>query len=341
MSTRPDQSATAEGVSIAGAPPPLAAKEVSVVYRTRGDFGRRTARHALNRTSIEVNYGELVALVGESGSGKSTLSKVLLDLASPSAGEVAYHGKALNTLTRTEMRAYRNEVQVVFQDPAASLNPRQRIWKCLASVLELRGVRSQLELNEEITKLLTGVGLNPAESFARRFPHELSGGQQQRVAIARALAMKPRIVIADEPLSALDVSVQAQVLDLMIDHQKRTNAGYLLVTHDLNVVRAVADRVVVMYLGSVVEMGDAEQIFERPQHPYTRALLSSRLSIDASKRRIRDRPILTGDVPSTTAIPSGCAYHPRCPIAVERCSIDAPEPRVTGDGSSVACHLAE
>ncbi|MEU6265190.1 ABC transporter ATP-binding protein [Saccharopolyspora shandongensis] len=322
--------------------PALAAKDVSVAYRTRaGEFGRRTARHALNGVSIEVGYGEIVALVGESGSGKSTLSRVLLGLVSPSRGHVEHHGKPLGALSRGELRSYRAEVQAVFQDPAASLNPRQRIWQCLASMLQLRNVRGHDELDSEIRRLLADVGLNPPEAFAGRYPHELSGGQQQRVSIARAFAMKPRIIVADEPLSALDVSVQAQVLDLMLDHQARTNAGYLLVTHDLNVVRAVADRVVVMYLGNVVEAGAAARVFEDPRHPYTRALLSSRLSIDPSQSRIRNRPTLDGDVASTTTVSAGCAFHPRCPIAVERCSADIPELRLVGGGSEAACHLAD
>lgn len=269
---------------------PLRALDVSVTYRTRGGrFGRRRARRAVDGVSIDVGYGELVALVGESGSGKSTLSKVLLGLVPPSGGRVEHHGKSLGALTRSERRVYRGEVQVVFQDPAASLNPRQRVWTCLASMLRLRGVRDREELDAEVRRLLAEVGLNPPEAFAARFPHELSGGQQQRVSIARAFAMRPRIIVADEPLSALDVSVQAQVLDLMMSHQADTNAGYLLVTHDLNVVRAVAHRVVVMYRGRVVEAGDAAQVFEEPEHPYTRTLLSSRLSIDPSKSRIRKR----------------------------------------------------
>lgn len=270
--------------------PPLAAKDVSVVYRARaGEFGKRTTRPAVDGVSIEVGYGEIVALVGESGSGKSTLSRVLLGLIAPSSGHVEHHGRPLGALTRSELGAYREEVQVVFQDPAASLNPRQRVWTCLASMLELRNVRGHDELDAEVRRLLADVGLNPPEAFAGRYPHELSGGQQQRVAIARAFAVRPGIVVADEPLSSLDVSVQAQVLDLMLDYRARTNAGYLLVTHDLNVVRAVADRVVVMCLGNVVEAGEAARVFEEPQHEYTRTLLASRLSTDPSKSRIRNR----------------------------------------------------
>jgi oligopeptide transport system ATP-binding protein len=325
------------------AAPALAARNVSMAYRVNGaaEFGRRAVRLALDDVSVEVHDGEIVALVGESGCGKSTLAKLLLGLLRPTAGEVTHRGTALSKLAKSDHRAYRREVQVVFQDPAASLNPRQRIWQALANVLQVHGLTDRAQRDQRVFDLLASVGLTPPESFANRFPHELSGGQQQRVSIARAFATNPRLVIADEPLSALDVSVQAQILDLMIAHQNRTNAGYLIVTHDLNVVRAVAHRVVVMYLGRVVESGVAAEVFDDPRHPYTRALLASRLGVDPAASRIRDRPTLPGDVPATTAIPSGCAFHPRCPMAQDVCATDTPALLARGGVSLAACHFAD
>jgi len=324
-------------------PPALAARNVSMAYRVNGGtrFGRKAIRLALDDVSVEIRDGEIVALVGESGCGMSTLTKLLLGLLRPTAGEVTHRGMPLSRLTKSDHRAYRREVQVVFQDPAASLNPRQRIWQALANVLQGHGVTDRARRDDRVFDLLASVGLTPPESFANRFPHELSGGQQQRVSIARAFATNPRLVIADEPLSALDVSVQAQILDLMIAHQQRTNAGYLIVTHDLNVVRAVADRVVVMYLGRVVESGIAAEVFDDPRHPYTRALLASRLGVDPTASRIRDRPTLPGDVPATTTIPSGCAFHPRCPVAQDICATATPALLPRGGVSLVACHFAD
>jgi oligopeptide/dipeptide ABC transporter ATP-binding protein len=346
IGTRAQQAQQAEAPALSTGPgttPALAARNVSVAYRSRGggEFGRRTTRWALDDVSIEIWDGEIVALVGESGCGKSTLAKVLLGLLPPSSGEVEHRGKALSTLAKRAHVSYRNEVQVVFQDPAASLNPRQRVWQSLSSILEVHGMRHRGRRQDAVLNLLSSVGLDPPDVFANRFPHELSGGQQQRIAIARAFAMQPRVVIADEPLSALDVSVQAQILDLMIDHQRRTNAGYLVVTHDLNVVRAIADRVVVMYLGRVVESGNATQIFDDPRHPYTRALLASRLSIDPSKSRIRNRPTLVDDPPTATAIPAGCAFHPRCPLVEGICTTEVPALLPRGGVSLAACHLAD
>ena len=310
-----------------------------------GLFRGKAILRAVDRVSIHLEQGETVALVGESGSGKSTLGRMLLGLLQPTAGTVRYEGADLATLKGAAWRRYRSEVQAVFQDTSASLNPRRTVEDAVAASLIFNLGMRAAAARAETGRILDRVGLDPGE-FARRYPHQLSGGQRQRVGLARALASRPRLLVADEPVSALDVSVRAQVLKLMIALQAQDNLAMLFITHDLGVARWIARRVVVMYLGGVVEEGPTEDVFANPRHPYTRALIAAAPMPDPA----RARPVraLKGEIPSPLAPPSGCRFHPRCPIARPICSTQVPE-RITLPGRSgpqpagghvAACHFA-
>jgi oligopeptide/dipeptide ABC transporter ATP-binding protein len=293
--------------------------------------------HAVDGISFDLAESETLGLVGESGCGKSTTGKTILRLIDPTAGEIHIRGERIDTLSRREMRPYRRQLQVVFQDPYSSLNPRLRVRDIIGEPLINYGVSGGHALEERVEELALKVGLR-AEALDR-FPHEFSGGQRQRIGIARALALHPSLIICDEPVSALDVSVQAQVINLLGDLQREFGLSYLFVAHDLAVVEHISHRIAVMYLGKIVEIADKTALFTRPQHPYTEALLSAVPVPDpeATKKRI----ILKGDVPSPINPPSGCRFHTRCPYAFARCSIEEPEMREVLPGHHVACHLRE
>ncbi|MFG1955460.1 ABC transporter ATP-binding protein [Micromonospora sp. NPDC048830] len=307
-----------------------------------GFFGRRRFVHAVQGVDLEIWPGETVALVGESGSGKSTIGRLLLRLLEPTGGRVVFDGQDLTTLSREQLRRRRQEFQMVFQNPYASLNPRQSIGASLARPLLAHGVVPKASVQDRVHELLESVRLSPGRDFAARLPHELSGGQRQRVVIARAMSLGPRFVVADEPLSALDVSVRAQILELLQELRERNNLAYLMITHDLPVARSFADRVVVLYLGKIVETASAKTIFSRPLHPYTRALIDARPLIKRAGAQPRGpRLMLQGDIPSPVNPPGGCHFHTRCPfVQKERCATEVPVLVEQPDGARVACHFA-
>jgi peptide/nickel transport system ATP-binding protein len=306
-----------------------------------GLLGRTTAVvRAVDDIAFEVLKGETLGIVGESGCGKSTTARLLMRLMDPDAGTMIFDGEAVGEGAQTSglpLREYRRQVQMVFQDSYASLNPRLPIEESIAFAPRIHGL-SGPEATTRSHDMLAAVGLAPA-SFARRYPHELSGGQRQRVNIARALALRPRLVILDEPVSALDKSVEAQVLNLLVDLKKEFGLTYVFISHDLNVVQYISDRVLVMYLGEVVELGPVGEIYERAAHPYTRALLDSRPSMDPAKRRTK--PPLTGDPPNPVNPPSGCRFRTRCPHAEAICAARKPIMAPLSAGHAAACHMAD
>ncbi len=301
----------------------------------RSLLGRPTATvKAVDGVSFELRAGETLALVGESGCGKSTVGRLVLRLIEPTEGAVRFEGRNIFEAGETEVRAQRRHAQLIFQDPYASLNPRMTVGQILQEPLALHRVVPADRRKERVGTLLATVGLDPAH--ARRYPHEFSGGQRQRIGIARALAVEPKLIVCDEPVSALDVSIRAQVLNLLRELQRRLRLSYIFISHDLAVVKHIADRIAVMYLGRIVEIADADALFATPRHPYTRALLSA---IPVPSPAVhRDRQILQGDVPSPIAPPPGCHLHTRCPHAVDRCRRERPE--LVGDpaGHATACH---
>jgi peptide/nickel transport system ATP-binding protein/oligopeptide transport system ATP-binding protein len=288
---------------------------------------------AVDGVSFEVRHGETLALVGESGCGKSTVGRLVLRLIEPTAGSVAFEGRDLAVLSVQELRAFRSQAQLIFQDPYSSLNPRMTIGETLSEPLRLHTALSARGRRERVAELLTTVGLRA--EYARRYPHEFSGGQRQRIAIARALAVTPKLIVCDEPVSALDVSIRSQILNLLRDLQERLGLSFIFISHDLAVVKHIADRIAVMYLGRIVETAPAEQIFAAPRHPYTQALLSA-IPIPRPKAT-RDRRLLPGDPPSPIAPPTGCHLHPRCPHALDTCRTARPH-LIFDEGHATACH---
>ena len=289
---------------------------------------------AVDGVDLELQQGEIVGLVGESGCGKSTLGRTILQLIPPTDGTVILGGKNLTRLDRRELRAARADFQMIFQDPYASLNPRMTVYDTLAEAIRAHREVPASELPERVAALMQRVGLSPR--YIRKYPHEFSGGQRQRIAIARALAVEPKLIVADEPVSALDVSIQAQIINLLAKLSREMELTLMFISHDLSVVKHISDRIAVMYLGRIVELGPAAEVFDHPQHPYTRALVSAIPVPDPDKERARQRIILQGDPPSPLNPPAGCAFHPRCPFAVEACQRERPQ-LVTHGRQQVAC----
>lgn len=322
----------------------LEIRHLKKYYPIKKGFFKKTVAHVKSVDGIDlyINEGETLGLVGESGCGKTTTSRCILRAVAPTAGQILFRNKQnqivdVAALDRQQLQPLRRDMQMIFQDPFASLNPRMTILDLIAEPMLVNGIHSRRERTERVAELLRLVGLRA--EYMRRFPHAFSGGQRQRIVIARALALNPRLVVADEPVSALDVSVQAQVLNLLIDLQQQLKLTYLFVAHDLSVVRHICDRVAVMYVGKIVEVAPAETLFNKPKHPYTAALMSA---VPLPEPRARTKmKTLEGDVPSPANPPSGCYFHPRCQYAVERCRTETPELTAVANNHQVSCHFAQ
>ena len=322
--------------------PLLQVEELQVHFPIRRGLLRRQvgAVRAVDGVSFSVRGGETLGVVGESGCGKSTTGLAVLHLLAASGGRIFFRGQELTHLSEREMRPLRRQMMMIFQDPYSSLNPRMTVGSIVGEPLGVHTAGSAAERSERVAELLRLVGLNPG--FINRYPHEFSGGQRQRIGIARALATSPAFIVADEPISALDVSIQAQVVNLLGDLKTQLGLTYLFISHDLSMVRYISDRVVVMYLGKIVELATRDQVFDEPLHPYTRALLSAVPSPNPRQERGRRRIILQGDVPSPAQPPAGCRFHPRCAFASDLCREAEPPLRALGSGAhQVACHHAE
>ncbi|MDM8529300.1 dipeptide ABC transporter ATP-binding protein [Anaerolineales bacterium HSG24] len=303
-------------------------------------FNRQVTQvKAVNDISFEIKQGETLGLVGESGCGKSTTGRAVLQLHKPTSGHVFYEDQDLTTLSEGELRALRPKIQMIFQDSIASLNPRHSVRKIIGEPLVIHNIGTAKTIHNRVVELMELVGLNP--KWMKRFPHEFSGGQRQRINIARALALNPRFVVCDEPISALDVSIQAQVVNLLKDLQQQLGLTYLFIAHDLSMVQYLSDRVAVMYLGKAMELADKQTLFKEPLHPYTQSLMSAVPLPQPKLERKRKRIILQGEVPSPSKAPNGCVFHTRCPLAIDRCAKVIPEYRQVHPDHFVACHLVD
>ncbi|WP_438445365.1 ABC transporter ATP-binding protein [Gorillibacterium sp. sgz5001074] len=316
--------------------PLLQVEGIKKVFHTGGRLNK-TSIHAVNGISFSVKPGETLGIVGESGCGKSTVGRLILRLTELTDGEITFEGKSLSRMKPGELRRFRRQLQCIFQDPYASLNPRMSVGKAIAEPMVVHDKISWKEAMARAEELLVTVGLS--KEAAALYPHEFSGGQRQRIAIARALALNPKLIVADEAVSALDVSIQAQIVNLLSELQAKTNVSYLFISHNLSIVRHISDRVAVMYLGKIVELADKNDLYDTPKHPYTRALLSSVPEPDVDVHR--ERILLTGEVPNAAHPPSGCAFHPRCPYVQDRCRKEEPQLREAGEGHYASCHFIE
>jgi oligopeptide transport system ATP-binding protein len=325
-------------VSTNGAKPLLSIDHLKKYFPVRaGVLGREIARvHAVDDVTLAVSEGETIGLVGESGCGKSTLGRCIVRLLQPTEGDVVFQGRSIARLGPRGMRPLRRQIQMIFQDPYASLNPRKRVGTIISDPLRIHGIGDRGKRKKQVEDLLEAVGLSP--EHYNRFPHEFSGGQRQRIGVARALALRPKLIVADEPVSALDVSIQAQMINLLDDLQDEFHLTYVFIAHDLGVVRHVSDRIAVMYLGKLVELSPAEELYQRPIMPYTEALLSAVPIPDPDLSEQRERIVLQGDVPSPINPPSGCRFHPRCRYMTDICREVEPPLTDYGNGHLAACH---